>query len=107
ARRLDRRGRLQAPLDNGQHILIGAYRDTLALMQGLGHDPERCFLRIPLTFASADGSQRIRAPRWPAPLHAAAALLGAHGLGLKDKLAAVRLVGSLRRRQWRSPCTTV
>ena len=28
-------------LDNGQHILLGAYRDTLALMRRVGADPEQ------------------------------------------------------------------
>jgi predicted NAD/FAD-binding protein len=28
-------------LDNGQHILLGAYRDTLDLMRRVGADPEQ------------------------------------------------------------------
>jgi hypothetical protein len=32
-------------LDNGQHILLGAYSHTLALMRDLGLDPERLFKR--------------------------------------------------------------
>lgn len=27
-------------LDNGQHILLGAYRETLALMRRVGADPD-------------------------------------------------------------------
>lgn len=107
ARRLSVSTAAHAPLDNGQHILIGAYRDTLALMQRLECDPERRFLRQPFTLASADGRQAIRAPRWPAPLHAVAALLGARGLRLRDRLAAVKLVSGLRRRAWRSHTLTV
>ena len=38
-------------LDNGQHILIGAYRDTLSLMRTLGVDPDAALLR---------GSVRVR-----------------------------------------------
>ena len=34
--------------DNGQHILIGAYRDSLALMRRLGVDPEQVLKRLPL-----------------------------------------------------------
>jgi len=41
-------------LDNGQHILIGAYRQSLALMQTVGVDLERALLRLPL---------RLRYPR--------------------------------------------
>ena len=33
-------------LDNGQHILIGAYKDTLALMCQVGVDPEQVLHRL-------------------------------------------------------------
>lgn len=36
------------PHDNGQHILIGAYRDSLALMRRLGVEPARVLRRLPL-----------------------------------------------------------
>ena len=36
-------------LDNGQHILIGAYSETLKLMRTVGVDPEATLLRLPLT----------------------------------------------------------
>ena len=35
-------------LDNGQHILVGAYRETLRLMQEVGADPDRLLKRLPL-----------------------------------------------------------
>jgi squalene-associated FAD-dependent desaturase len=92
----------QAPLDNGQHLLLGAYRATLALMTRLGRDPDHLFLRLPLTLARIDGGFALRAPRLPAPLHAAAALLGARGPGMRDRLAAMRFVMQLRRRGWRT-----
>lgn len=41
-------------LDNGQHILIGAYRDTLALMRRVGADPDRLLLRTPLRLRYPD-----------------------------------------------------
>ena len=34
------------PLDNGQHILIGAYRDTLALMRTVGLNPDELLQRL-------------------------------------------------------------
>jgi hydroxysqualene dehydroxylase len=39
--------------DNGQHILIGAYRETLALMQQVGIDIERVLMRQALTLQMA------------------------------------------------------
>ena len=38
----------EPPYDNGQHILIGAYRDSLALMRRLGVDPDAVLQRLPL-----------------------------------------------------------
>ncbi len=54
-------------LDNGQHILIGAYRDTLGLMRQVGVDPEAALLRAPLTLVDADGIG-LRLPTGPAAL---------------------------------------
>jgi squalene-associated FAD-dependent desaturase len=41
--------------DNGQHILIGAYSATLALMRRVGVDPAQVLLRRPLELLDADG----------------------------------------------------
>ena len=43
-------------LDNGQHILVGAYVRTLALMREVGVAPEQVLLRRPLTLKYPDGS---------------------------------------------------
>ncbi|MBU6223464.1 MAG: hydroxysqualene dehydroxylase HpnE [Burkholderiales bacterium] len=43
------------PLDNGQHILLGAYRDTLALMRTVGINPDEVLLRMPLDLRTIDG----------------------------------------------------
>jgi squalene-associated FAD-dependent desaturase len=42
-------------LDNGQHILIGAYVKTLALMRTVGVDVSGAFLRMPLRITYPDG----------------------------------------------------
>ncbi len=42
-------------LDNGQHILIGAYRQTLALMRRVGVDPAQVLQRLPLALVTPDG----------------------------------------------------
>ena len=59
ARRADVDGQT---LDNGQHILIGAYRDTLDLMREVGVDPDTVLARHPLTLVDARGQGlRLRA----------------------------------------------
>ncbi len=45
-----------ALLDNGQHILIGAYAQTLSLMRFVGVDIDRALLRMPLRVTYPDGA---------------------------------------------------
>ena len=82
-------------LDNGQHILIGAYHACLRLMQMVGIDPGQALLRLPMTLRFADGSG-IALPRWPAPLDAAGGILAARGWSWRDR---VTLLGQTLR--WR------
>ncbi|MDH1300180.1 MULTISPECIES: hydroxysqualene dehydroxylase HpnE [unclassified Achromobacter] len=92
-----------APLDNGQHLLSGAYKHTLALMRRVGRNPDALLMRRPLQLASLDGRFRLAAPRLPAPLHMAAAILRARGLAWKDRLATLRLMRGLKAMAWTPP----
>lgn len=42
-------------VDNGQHIMVGAYRDTFALMTRVGVDLDRVLMRLPLTLVDPKG----------------------------------------------------
>lgn len=80
-------------LDNGQHILIGAYADTLALMERVGVPPASALLCLPLALPYPDGTglQTPRwAARWPAPLDAVAAIATAKGWRWRERWALVR-----------------
>jgi len=100
ARRIDAEGTV---LDNGAHILVGAYRETLRLMRTVGIDSDRVLRRHPLHL-EYPGEMRIAAPSWlPAPLHMAWALLAARGLPLTDKLAAVRFMRAMEAQRFRLP----
>ena len=48
-------------LDNGQHILIGAYSETLRLMRLVGVDPSTALLQVPMTLLFPDG-RGVRLP---------------------------------------------
>jgi squalene-associated FAD-dependent desaturase len=97
ARRVEYRGAL---LDNGQHLLLGAYRDTLALMRAVGV-AERALRRLPLTLAFP-GHLRLAAPAaLPAPLHLLAGMIGASGLRASERWAALRFATGLWRRGFR------
>ena len=69
-------------LDNGQHILIGAYTDTLDLLRTVGVDLHRAFARTPLRITEPGGNGLQLRPGAPIAAFAAAVL---------------------RRRGWRSP----
>jgi squalene-associated FAD-dependent desaturase len=77
------------PLDNGQHVLIGAYRDTLSLMRTVGLNPESLLQRIPLDLRFANG-QGLNLPNWPLPLNLLAGLARAQGWTLKDKASLIQ-----------------
>ncbi len=77
-------------LDNGQHILIGAYTTTLALMRSIGIDAAAVLHRMPLALRFADGGG-LRVPaNWPPPLDLVAGILGARGWSWQDKAVLVR-----------------
>jgi squalene-associated FAD-dependent desaturase len=71
-------------LDNGQHILIGAYAESLRLMRLVGVDLETALLRLPLTLQFPDGEGLVL-PRWWAPFDALGGILGARGWSWADK----------------------
>ncbi|MFZ5524247.1 MAG: hydroxysqualene dehydroxylase HpnE [Pseudomonadota bacterium] len=83
-------------LDNGQHLLLGCYRQTLRMIEQVGGDIERDFLRLPLQLELHDEFS-LKAPHLPAPLHLLVALLTAKGLSFSARLNAARFMLALRR----------
>ena len=89
-------------LDNGQHLMMGAYRETLALITRVAPDAGQRLRREPLALRDPDGFA-LQAARLPAPLHLAVAFARARGLGLAGRVACVRLMLNLWRNAWRVP----
>jgi len=100
ARAVDVHGRT---LDNGQHILLGAYKQTLGLMKRVGVDPSAALLRLPLQmrYPAGSGGMDFLAPRLPAPWHLIVALMRATGLTREDKLALGRFSTAAKWMGWR------
>ncbi len=95
SRRVDAYG---TPVDNGAHILLGAYRQTLDLLRtvhGTGAERE-LFDRRRLTIEQP-GVFRLRTPSLPAPWHLAAALLTMRGVVWGDRLRTVAFARRLAR----------
>jgi squalene-associated FAD-dependent desaturase len=86
-------------LDNGQHILIGAYGELFRLMREVGV-PSHAVLRLPLELRYADGFA-MRALFFPAPLGLLGGLLLARGLSVAERLGTVRFMVRLARSRFR------
>ncbi|MEO8134328.1 MAG: hydroxysqualene dehydroxylase HpnE [Betaproteobacteria bacterium] len=99
ARGVSRNGSM---LDNGQHLLLGAYRDTLALIHRVQPDvaPHSLYLRIPLDI-TGPGRFRLRSRRLPAPLHSLIGLLAAQDCSWAERLAVISAFIGWRRDGWR------
>ena len=105
-------------VDNGQHLLIGAYAETLRLLTSLGAAGQRQLERRPMHFENSDGL-RIARHRLAAdapgesgtpllgallePLTPLLALLGAQGLPLACRWALIRTLVGARRNHWLPP----
>ncbi|KQV82533.1 phytoene dehydrogenase [Massilia sp. Root351] len=99
ARRVEMDGR---QLDNGQHIMLGAYAESLRVMKLAGVDLPAAMLSLPLQmrYAPGAGGMDFLAPRLPAPLHLLGALLRAKGLAREDKLSLARFSTTARWMDW-------
>lgn len=89
-----------ARLDNGQHILIGAYRHTLSLMQSLGVEPADVLQAIPLALRDAQG-RGVALPAGPPGLAIAWGIATARGWSWRDRLALLRAAAAWRRAGFR------
>jgi len=74
-------------VDNGQHLLMGCYHETLEFLRELGTlDRLEIEDRLAVSFAEGPrGRFDLRCPRLPAPFHLAWGLLKYRGLGWRDK----------------------
>jgi len=87
-------------LDNGQHILIGAYVETLALTRKVGADPETLLHRQPLSLQFADGGG-LSLPPGPALPALLRGVVTAAGWSWLDKVALLRVATGWRLRGFR------
>jgi squalene-associated FAD-dependent desaturase len=92
-------------LDNGQHILIGAYAETLRVMQLVNVDAQACLHRTPLNLQFPDGSG-VALPPWPSPLDALAGMLMAAGWSWADKWSLLKSASGWQLRRFTCPPDT-
>lgn len=90
-------------IDNGQHILLGAYHQTQEVMESIGIAPHSVFHRLPMRLETHGSAKfRLGMPQLPPPFHLFGALVAARGLSWADRAAAIRLGRSLKRDGWRA-----
>jgi squalene-associated FAD-dependent desaturase len=86
-------------VDNGQHVLLGCYRQTFAFLARIGAaDRVRVAQRLEVAYVDRRGVPSVlRCPSWPSPLHLAGGVLGWTGLPWLDRATVLRMAGALRR----------
>src|ERR1700676_3614385 len=83
-------------VDNGQHVLMGCYTETLDFLKRIGAYDQLVFhedLEIEM-LAGPGQSAMLKTARLPGPLHMTAALLGYQHLSMAERLSVMR--GGLR-----------
>ena len=85
-------------VDNGQHILLGCYTETLAFLEDIGAgDQLRRQTQLAVTMIDRAGRRsRLECPRLPSPLHLIAGVLEWDALGWGDRWSILRMAAPLR-----------
>src|SRR2546422_7305961 len=82
-----------AVVDNGQHLFMGCYRETLRFLERIGsRDSLALQSRLMIPIVDCEGTVgRFRLPAAPAPWSLLIGLLRFPGLKFKDRLALLRV----------------
>jgi hydroxysqualene dehydroxylase len=84
-------------VDNGQHVLFGCYRDSLAFLRRIGAE-QNVRAQPSLELVCYDSERRrsvLRCPRLPAPLHLLAGVLGWDPIPIGERFNALRMAGPI------------
>ena len=88
-------------LDNGQHIALGAYRETLKLLATIGVQEKDAFLRTPLNLELRNGRQTAfklsTDSYFPAPINQLIGFLSCQGLQMHERIAFIRFMLRLKK----------
>jgi squalene-associated FAD-dependent desaturase len=92
-------------LDNGQHILLGAYQEALALLKKVGVNSKAAFVRVPLQINMQSGAAKSAFSLksfnlLPAPFNLLFGLLFCKGISFKERMAALKFMQGLKNTQY-------
>jgi squalene-associated FAD-dependent desaturase len=85
-------------VDNGQHILLGCYRDTFAFLEDIGAAANvRLQSQLAVTVIDRAGRRsRLSCPALPPPFHLLAGILDWEALSWRDRLSVLGMATPLR-----------
>ncbi|MBL1276925.1 MAG: FAD-dependent oxidoreductase [Ectothiorhodospiraceae bacterium] len=87
-------------VDNGQHLMLGAYEATLDILRRIGLDEKDILKRQALSlqwFRPGEKSITLTTAKLPAPFHLAWGLFTTKGLSFRDRLSALNFSRILQR----------
>ena len=85
-------------VDNGQHVLLGCYHETLAFARRIGAErllSTQTALSVPMVDRAGRMSE-LRCPALPTPMHLVGGVLGWSALSWRERLSVVGLARALR-----------
>jgi squalene-associated FAD-dependent desaturase len=85
-------------VDNGQHVLLGCYRETFAFLREIGAmENVRIQPALSVTMIDRAGRRsRLACPSLPSPLHLLAGVMDWDALAWRDRLSVLRMATPLR-----------
>lgn len=88
----------KSPIDNGQHLFIGAYHGLRELLSLLNLDEKSLFTQTPCRWIMKKPGKELslKVPTLPAPLHGLLGTFLAKGMSLKDKWQLIRFCAKLK-----------
>ncbi|MEK9940481.1 MAG: FAD-dependent oxidoreductase, partial [Methylotenera sp.] len=95
-------------LDNGQHILLGAYHETLSLLKKTGVNENQVFLRLPLQIKmqSDTGNTAFKFKSYnclPAPFNLLIGLIFCRGISFSERMNAIKFMRYLQSNHYQIP----
>ncbi len=93
-------------VDNGQHIMLGAYYETLKLLEKIGVPEKMAFMRLPLMLdmISPKGISvfKLFTPKYlPFPFNQLMGFLFCHGLSISERLYVIKLMMILKKNHYK------